>query len=315
MISSFYLLFFVVFIDFTYGNEKSLSGIYEPRLLDSETAVRDQFPYVVRIYVQTKSADDVTTQVCTGTIIAHDLILTAAQWVKNFWRIIIVHGDPDHSDLIGAQVKNIKDTCSASKKYFCYYVKTAIIHPKYINDENKILYNAAILKLDTPMPVSDGHQVFQCSEVGRGYPENCTILGWGLGRDTTDHKLHYKTNIRTRTCDEHGQRFHICLQSQHICGGDFGGPLICKNKLYGIASYTGGKVGKGNKCGDFLDYHDYYTFVGGIPSFLTKEGRCKPKIKAINASAKIRKSHKFIIVTISISTHLIYIFCMSYKID
>lgn len=261
-------------------------------------AKRNQFPYIVRIYSLEKVRSTMT--VCTGIIISHNLVLTAAHCLDIAYEIIIVHGDPDHDNIVTNFGK-----CIHSDRHFCYYAKNFVLHPQY-EFYGLEQYDVAIIRLFRPMPISDDHQIFNCSSLGHGNPKNCTIFGWGLSDDNkTDHKLRYKTNISTVPC--RARDFipkHICLSNQHTCKGDFGGPLICDNKIYGIFSYATfwqDDMKYPPKCEDHV--HDYYVPVSLVSDFLREHADCK--------AATAKKNDVYTILAVLF--HLIYFHFTVYK--
>ena len=293
MISRYHLILLTVFTDFAYGNNESSSDLVKPRILDAETvAHRFQFPYVVRIYQKTTTS----VTACTGTIIDYDMILTAAHCAGGSGKMMIVHGDPDHTDFVKS-----RHDCKWTEKYFCHKVQSVKIHPKY--QKEPIQNDVAILKLESPMEFFVGNQVFSCSELGSDYPDSCMVLGWGISfRNISDNKLHYKEGISTRKCRKSGSKAnHICLKGHHICKGDSGGPLICNNKIYGVASFTRySSKTLPTKCEDYDE--DFYTRTAQVRAFLMEHAGCK--------APSIRRRHDPTIATILM--HLIYFYFIMY---
>lgn len=284
------IIFTISFI----GSHNSVPGY---RTLNSEFAAKNQFPYLVRIYEITKAAGkvhDVTA--CTGILVAEDLVLTAAHCAESGGRVIVVHGDSDHTDFINSGFACDKST----GKYFCYNVRSIIIHPDYSETKSSVYYDVAILRLENPMPVSDGHKIFSCSVLGSGTPQNCTLVGWGDSvKDFNYNKLQYKSEVATESCS--GKWFmpkHICLKYHQICVGDSGGPLICDNLIYGIASFMSHKSKEKPKLCEFFK-KDYYTPAAVVRDFLIEHGGCRSTRMKCYAST---------ILTVSI--HVIY-FCFT----
>lgn len=264
-------IFTVFFLLCLYILSVSSQDLPEPRLLDSEIAEKNQFPFVVRLYSFVRQGNKVGMSSCTGTIIDHDLILTAAHCIDSSDETYVFHGDPDHSDVVQSKAR-----CVDTEKHFCYKVRERIAHRQY-KWHGKKQYDVALLKLEKPMSDFDDHEIFNCSRLGSGGSKNCTLLGWGISEGTvSDNRLHYKTGIDTETCTF---KFllpqHICLIGHHVCKGDSGGPLICNNLIYGVASFATykAKPGKEVVCEDYKQ--DYYVPTSLVRNFLMKYGVCK----------------------------------------
>ncbi|XP_010225846.1 PREDICTED: granzyme-like protein 1 [Tinamus guttatus] len=94
-----------------------------------------------------------------------------------------------------------------------------------------------------------------------GQPE-CTVAGWGY--ETPAAMLHETkvTILRSRECLNIYPGFpinSICTRSVFpgaLRKGDIGGPLVCKNKAYGIFSYT------------YNEWYSYYTSISPYISWI-----------------------------------------------
>jgi len=208
------------------------------RIVGGVETLRHEYPFAVNIVdSKYKRAG------CGGTLISHNLVLTAAHcaWNTRPSELTVVLGEHDMRD---------KDTSKVNIR-----VKNVIFHDDY-NDQN-YKNDIAILVLEKDAPLKKGIISLVCLPTSKLKLKNYTVrvVGWGRTSDNgppsrTLRKVDLQTADISRcrryfgnTVDGNRQ---ICTytKSKDSCQGDSGGPLLYKNpkKAYvqvGIVSFGG----------------------------------------------------------------------------
>ncbi|XP_037934882.1 uncharacterized protein LOC119670311 [Teleopsis dalmanni] len=209
------------------------SPVYRPH---THTLVK----YVVSI--RTRNFDIVfgDNHYCAGSIIAPNKVVTAAVCVNkgnnliNVEDIVVVAGSPV-----------LFDQTSATK---IINVSNIIVHPKY--KYPKFEYNIAIVVLLESL-IMDGiyidtiHMVHKSPTPGT----ECTVVGWGrvFYRGPFAYEALYVDLYvwLPEICTRRVRRFKVGLlcagdkndYEKDTCSADAGGPLICNNRLAGVALF------------------------------------------------------------------------------
>jgi secreted trypsin-like serine protease len=175
-------------------------------------------------------------------------------------RIYLYHGPltswPLH-DFPTSNKGNSQNPAPRNENGTHYHLQKIILHPNY--SPNDIEYDLALLKLDSPLPLTNYTMPIQLSRQ-RNFPkpsENCKLVGWGCTTPSSQASSHAQSVqlrvLSQREC-EFQYRFQAGLHPYHefcagyrnrgvgICMGDSGSGLICKQNgewaLAGVASAT-----------------------------------------------------------------------------
>ncbi|MDI2125548.1 S1 family peptidase [Yinghuangia seranimata] len=189
----------------------------------------EQAPYTVILM----TAEGV--QLCGGTLVASDKVLTAAHCVTAV-------DDPTTLTVIAGRT----DYTQAGGRH--RQVVSAKVHPLF--DQGTLTYDAAVLVLDRPLPYPTlpiaGPHDGGLYQVGR----KATVFGWGAmdgGVPTTTLQRTTLVVSPVPACDpytfpEDTAALKVCglgpkaNPGTSICRGDSGGPLVEDGKLIGIVS-------------------------------------------------------------------------------
>lgn len=198
-----------------------------------------QYPYIVRIAIEDLIKNK-NLQECTGTIIAGNMILTAAHCFnpvedKQCAEVHIVRGDPDHTRLTPKEniAKCLEDgfyvhedessipgnirfwaTKKRTRVYFCYrvnFLEGVIIHPDY-NKKLSFMNDIALIRLKEP--VNDQRVIFPKFQIGLDPPDECVVVGFGT---LTNDKLYIPHIMRYNI----GRKFETCMTHDIIIKKDY----------------------------------------------------------------------------------------------
>ena len=213
-------------------------GVFQTDIAGGKPA--ELYPFFVSVYAYDLEYE---MKVCGGTIIASNVVLTAAQCVaqRNPKQISIVKSD---------FTKTNRDRSG----YEVFSIKNYLVHPDYVpwnypfshgHNDVALLYLNGSLDLEQPnygkVPICDASE---------DYPKATAI---GLGEtswDGTDSEVLMEVDLPLRhVCKEMYRDFYpekqVCygeMFKKDACPGDYGGPLVYKENgrvkcLHGIMSY------------------------------------------------------------------------------
>lgn len=200
------------------------SKVIHPAIIDGYPATMKEFPYAVRLYIQSWSQ----VTICSGEAVHVKLVITAAHCLHQKSTAVVVTGDADHSDYLAG--KHIK-------KYARYRISKIFLHPGF--DKTEYVHDVALAKTTRKMN-HPGHAIISPSYIALEQPVEVHIFGWGsTEKDLHNNKLFGK-KLFAQNCSQMtatGPHNYICLMDRGICHGDSGGGLVYEGKLYGIASF------------------------------------------------------------------------------
>ncbi|NWX92887.1 GRZ1 protein, partial [Nothoprocta pentlandii] len=189
---------------------------------------------------------------CGGFLVAPSWVMTAAQCASHKPLTVI----------LGAQ-----DMRKEEQSWQRFEVQKYYPHPHFrtAHNENDILLlklegNATSTNYVKSISLQKQHYI--------GQPE-CTVAGWGLAAPAAALHEAKVSVLRARECLNIYPGFptnSICTRSGfpgalrkvplalRLSQGDIGGPLVCKNKAYGIFSYK---------------YNEWYSYYTSISSYIS----------------------------------------------
>ena len=281
-------------------------AVPEARIVNGEPATVEEFPYIVSLghlhYVTTEGWS--RGHMCGGTLIAPDLVLTAAHCVQDretglTHPGILVVGRPDASGLLG----NITDE---------RLIESIHVHPQYA--PSTFSYDAALLRLRTPFPDA---KTLTPAESSAAWPGGtlARIAGWGVtqvGNGAASSRLMAGSvhSIPDEACgsdrwfDVDGMSFQgydsgfraesmlcaIGVNAQgavDTCQGDSGGPLVAGSgdtvRLVGITSW-------GFSCA--YTSPGVYTRVASLTDWLAEVTKPSAAQQSAERQPKVQKVQK-----------------------
>uniref|UniRef100_A0A6B2EK78 limulus clotting factor C n=1 Tax=Phlebotomus kandelakii TaxID=1109342 RepID=A0A6B2EK78_9DIPT len=220
-------------------NEKS-SGMMA-KIIGGRNSKRGRWPWQVALYNQ-----EYENFFCGGTLISKYWVITAAHCLMSDFGsdVTVFSGLYDTGDLV-------------ESPYSIHLVRDRVIHPRYDSETND--NDIALLRLYNEVKLSDDVGIAclpSYLQASPGRSEVCKVLGWGQGTRRTklqEADMHVQP---AKSCKRHyygtGQvvtRHMLCASSRDYvsdtCGGDSGGPLLCRDPkspsrpwtLFGITSF------------------------------------------------------------------------------
>ena len=223
----------------------------DPRIAGGSKANEGNFPHQASLRLNGR-------HVCGATIISQKALLTSAHCCKT------VQGKKSHVEVEVGTIRIGRGTK--------FNVTRFLIHPSYekLNNQNDICIaetNEAMM-VKNAMPIDLG-STEHCKAGTR-----CTITGWGQSQffgDSSDTLMFVHIPILShRLCVNYGPLFEnelmTCAGSiqdgDGFCHGDHGGPLVCGEKLCGVASLRFG-------CGE-TSFPSIYTKVPAFNQWINE---------------------------------------------
>lgn len=189
--------------------QKALHGV--SRIYNGTATERGEFPYAAFIL----STQNTGTSLCGGTLIASNVVLTAAHCIStddNYVVAIGLHDASSSEDWVG----------------HVYHVDEAIMHPEYISDQETNQFDAMLLKLSTG--VANANQVIAkvdydgsvADTIGSG--TKLLTSGWGTTETSGMSSVLMSTTLQyipSPLCDGlYGQAGPTVTQN-HICAASW----------------------------------------------------------------------------------------------
>lgn len=192
----------------------------------------------VALYAPTKSADPkvITIQnFCTGTLIASDVVMTAAHCIADFAQAVGVTQDQLVKNIaVGFGTQVLKQISPSSQ---IRLVKNFIVHPDYVIDSVKqattvAMHDIALLRLSSPAP--SGAQVAPLVTKDRNLLRKglqVTLVGFGLlnAQPAQEAKQMMEVNVSIDNPAITSTQFtYLNIGGRSSCSGDSGGPAYVK---------------------------------------------------------------------------------------
>lgn len=184
---------------------------------------------------------------CTGTLIATDLVLTAAHCVVDMSAELQIPQDEMmthvHIGFGTAVVENIKDQAVLFRN-----VKTYRVHEKYVKDSVQFadtmpMYDVALIRLSERAPASATPVQLLKDSSALKVGQELTLVGFGLTstEPVVEATQMMKVGVNIDNPNLNGTQFTYLVRDSHsACSGDSGGPayLISKNGQVVVAGVT-----------------------------------------------------------------------------
>ncbi|GMH41996.1 hypothetical protein BSKO_09915 [Bryopsis sp. KO-2023] len=233
-------------------------------------AQRNEFPFVASIRypegISTRRTDLSGHHFCGGSLIAKNVVLTAAHCVKDPWLNRFRAKPVVH---VGRLTREGFD----GGNFETFHTRETRIHPKY-KERNRFDYDIALIVLDRDSiqaPIGF-HTDERCFEPWSGCDRG-TVVGWGLTnhserRSFAEQLLKVEVPLVPR--DQCRKAFSF-LNDSMVCAGevgrdsckhDSGGPLLVERKVAGVVSFGFG-------CGTGLPA--IYGNVGGVNDWIQEQ--------------------------------------------
>ncbi|XP_017835115.2 trypsin-1-like [Drosophila busckii] len=206
-----------------------------------------------------------TNLICAGSIIAKDIVLSAAHCFFN---------DSNGDRFADERFKAVAGTprrLERTNNTQIIPVRKVIPHPGYYYKYN--FHDIAVLKLVKSFIINDEFvAVIPRMDEPPWVRLSCTVVGWGLmyefGPEPNELLCANVEILSKSTCAKKEITFflgQICAANPDdygidACQGDSGGPLFCNGKLVGIVSYGAG-CGRKDKAGYYADVYYYKNFI------------------------------------------------------
>ncbi|ESO08566.1 hypothetical protein HELRODRAFT_190772 [Helobdella robusta] len=244
---------------------------FNKRIVGGEPARLHSWPWQARLlkYSSNHSAVDI----CGGTIISSQYVVTAAHCVwnkeknksENASRYLVIAGDHDRLSEWDGETQNVS----------LEYIEA---HPDY--NYNSSLNDIAILKLVTDLKFNENVSKCCISSTPPVKNEFCLATGWGVTQKVTESKDFLRQVnlpiISTKLCRSvyFGDKVKsgmFCAGykrgGKDTCQGDSGGPLVCKRSgvwfLTGITSWGVG-CAEPNSPGVYTEVSDYVQWIQSV---------------------------------------------------
>jgi hypothetical protein len=195
---------------------------------------------------------------CTGTVIAPDIILTAAHCVAGNKRIAIAY--PEDGSHVLQQV--------AAKA----------IHPDFAPN-SRVSVDLALVRLGSALPARFAPMTIDRGEVRHEIGGRRIIAGYGLAVDGNEQSAGTLRSARVSVLPRFYPRFmrlgykpDADLADFAVCTGDSGGPVIEDNRVVGVV-YGREAFGRAKSCGTTAQAVRVAPQAGWIESILGRWGR------------------------------------------
>ncbi|KAI8872230.1 trypsin-like serine protease [Ramicandelaber brevisporus] len=249
-----------------------------PRIIGGTEAQPSEFPFAIYITV-TQNIDSSKTSItrCTGVLVTHDAVLTAAHCVYV--------GDERQRLVSPNNITIAYGNVAVSK------AKTAKAAAVYVPDDYDsatLKHDLAVIRLSQPLQFTDSVQRIPFSDVILPPKTNVTAMGWGFTKQNTqdsapDTLMQTYLQIAPDSECKIAQIYQtqagpvLCTgntPSHDTCEGDSGGPLVYKDpkdgqlKLLGTTSFGQSKGSAPMGLCGLVDMYAFFTRVSYYANFV-----------------------------------------------
>uniref|UniRef100_A0A8B9GQP8 trypsin n=1 Tax=Astyanax mexicanus TaxID=7994 RepID=A0A8B9GQP8_ASTMX len=214
-----------------------LSGAMKSGIVEGHEVKPHSRPYMVSVQLNKEHK-------CGGMLIREDYVLTAAHCLDGYKTS---EKKQKLEVLLGAHNISRKEPSQRRIE-----VKKYIKHPSYKEGQHNHSYDIMLLKLKNKAKLTKSVQIITLPKNNKNIPANkdCSIAGWGRTEPRgsasdvlKEVRLKLQFNVECKNIWQmyfDSQRM-ICTASdgeKGFCQGDSGSPLMCNNKLTGLAVFT-----------------------------------------------------------------------------
>jgi len=223
------------------------------KVVNGKQATPGQFPWQVTIQSPTmQSKDNVAGHFCGGTIVAPNIILTAAHCVSGddaipIDKIFVVAGEHDLRTAEGPEQR--------------IQAEKAVVHEKYHGTTNDVALIKLKSNIDLSKPTARAMTLAKANKDPFAEPSTdfrAYASGWGSTTNADPYEalvspvLLY-TNFTVVKGPEKDQICGKGDDGSNVCSGDSGGPYVChdtsgKDFLCGVSSYIFGSPDGDSEC-------------------------------------------------------------------
>ena len=202
-----------------YGQVWGLDTHPQVSELDHDVEKREVHPHIrngTRQSIETAVAISITKfqGLCAGTVLSSTIVITAGHCVHQ------VRNKPENITVIAGE-----GTLRAYPRTSEFEVKQVTIHPKYRHEEGvELIYDLALLKLSTEMPIGKNSQIAAALLPPPGLTQKGTkvqIGGWG--KETAysgPSPVHLTIDVQLHSDEYCSLAYDEYLSGQMFCAGD-----------------------------------------------------------------------------------------------
>lgn len=199
---------------------------------------------------------------CTGTVVARDVVLTAAHCVAGNKRIAIAYPE-DGSHILQK-------------------VAAKAVHPGF-SQKSRVSVDLALVRLESALPARFAPMPIDRGEIGHEIGARRLVAGYGIAIDGNDQSAGTLRSARVTILPRFYPRFmrigyspDADLGDFAVCTGDSGGPVIAENRVVGVV-YGREAFGRAKSCGTTGQAVRVAPQAGWIEGILGRWGRSLPK--------------------------------------